>query len=58
MAKLERKRPFEDLMLRWEDNIERNFKDTQLEVVGWIHVAWDRNGLWALIHTVINIHFS
>jgi hypothetical protein len=32
------KRPTEKPMLKWEDNINTNFKEIRFESVGWIHV--------------------
>lgn len=40
---------------RQEDNIKLDLRETRYESVEQIHLAHDRNELWALVHMVMNI---
>jgi hypothetical protein len=50
------KKPFGRLMHRWEDKVD--LKETELEAVGWIVLAQDRNRWRALVSTVITSGFN
>jgi hypothetical protein len=41
--------------LRWEDNIRMDLRETGSYVVGWMHLAQDRNQWWSLVNTVMNL---
>jgi hypothetical protein len=41
--------------LRWEDNINRNFRQIVWYVMDWIHLAQDRDQSAALVNTVMNL---
>jgi hypothetical protein len=41
---------------RWEDNIRMDFRERGWKVV--IHLAENRDQLWTLVNTVMNIHVS
>jgi hypothetical protein len=46
---------------RWDNNNEREFKETRCEVFGdvdWIHLAQDRDRWRALVNTVMNFRVS
>jgi len=49
------KRPLRRPRHRWEDNIRIDLRGTGLEDEDWMHLAQDRNQLWALVNTVINL---
>jgi hypothetical protein len=55
VEKPERKRQFRRPRLRWEDNIEVDFKETDNTDVDWIYLSLCKNQLRALVNTVINI---
>jgi hypothetical protein len=42
MGKSEGKRPLRILRCRWEDGIKMDLRETDWEVVDWIHLAWER----------------
>jgi hypothetical protein len=48
------KRPLGRPRCRWEDNIRMNLRETGQEVVGWMHVAQDRDKWWALVNIVVD----
>jgi hypothetical protein len=41
--------------IRWENNITTDFRETEWEVVDWIHLAQDRDQCLALVNTVMNL---
>jgi len=43
VGKREEKRQFGGRRRRWEDNIRMYLREVGWEVVGWIHLAHDRN---------------
>jgi hypothetical protein len=43
--------------LRWEDNIERYFKEVRWEGVDWFDLAQDVNKCWAPMNAVMNLRF-
>jgi len=51
----ERKRPLRGPRCRWEDDISLDLMETGWEVVGWMHVAQDRDQCLALVNTVMNL---
>jgi len=55
VGKPKRKRPFGSLRRRWENNIIIRLKETEWEVVDWIHLAQGRNQWRALVNTVMNL---
>jgi hypothetical protein len=55
VGKPKRKRPFGSLRRRWENNIIIRLKETEWEVVDWIHLARGRNQWRALVNTVMNL---
>jgi hypothetical protein len=40
---------------RWEDNIKLDLRQIRFGGVDWIHLARDRDRLWALVNTVMNL---
>jgi hypothetical protein len=42
-------------MCRWEDNIKIDYTEVIVESVDWINVAQDRDQLWALVNTIMNL---
>jgi hypothetical protein len=50
----EGKRPLGRPRRRWEDNIRIHLRK-KLEILGRIHLAQDRDQLWILVNTVINL---
>jgi hypothetical protein len=40
---------------RWEDNIRMDLWEIGWECVGWIHLAQNRDQLWALVDTLMNL---
>jgi len=55
VGKPEGKRPPGRFRRGWEDNIRMDVKKIQWEGLDWIHLARDREKLWALVHTVMNL---
>jgi hypothetical protein len=51
----EEKRPFGRPRRRWEDNIRMDLREIVWVGVAWIHMAQDRDKLWDLVNTVMNI---
>jgi hypothetical protein len=39
---------------RWEDNIRMDVREICWEGVDWIHLAQNRDQLWAVVNTVMN----
>jgi len=58
IGKSEEKRPLGRPMRRWQDHIRMNFKEIIFEVVGWMHLAQDRDQWWDLVNTVVNFRVS
>jgi hypothetical protein len=42
---------------RWEYNIINDVRETGWEVVGWMHLAWDRAQWRDLVNTIVNLGF-
>jgi len=40
---------------RWEVNIIMDFREIELEVMDWVHLAQDRDKLRAAVNTVMNL---
>jgi hypothetical protein len=55
VGKSERKKPCGRPSLRREDNIRMDHRDMRWEVVGWMHLAQDRDQWLALVNTVMNL---
>jgi hypothetical protein len=55
VRKSEGKRPLGRPRCRREDNIKMYLRETGLEDVDWIHLPQDRDRLWALVNTVMNV---
>jgi hypothetical protein len=53
--KPEGKRPLRKHRLMWEDNIKRDFRGSDLEIVDRIYLAQVIDRLWALVNTVMKI---
>jgi hypothetical protein len=51
----ERKRPLGRLRRRWEDNIKMDLKKVGREVVDCMNRFQDRDRIWALVNTVMNL---
>jgi hypothetical protein len=51
----EGRRPLGRPRRRWEDNIKMYLKEIGFGDVNWIHLARDRDTLWALVNTVMNL---
>jgi hypothetical protein len=51
----ERKGLFGRCQHRWEDIIKIEVKDTGWGGVDWINLAQDRDRLWAIVNTVMNL---
>jgi hypothetical protein len=49
------RRPLGRPRRRWEDNIKMDLTDIALVGVDWIHLAQDRDWLWAVVNTVMNL---
>jgi hypothetical protein len=55
LGKPEGKRPHGRPRHRWEDNIKMDFREIVFEGIGWMHLAQDRDQMWALVNTVMNL---
>jgi hypothetical protein len=55
VSKPEGRRPLRRPRLRQEDNIRMALWEMGWEVVGWIHMALDRDQCWAVMNTVMNL---
>jgi hypothetical protein len=53
VGKYEGKRPLGRSLRRWEGTITMNLREIGWEVVGWMHLAQDRDQ-WRLLNTVMN----
>ena len=42
-------------MLRWKDHIKIGITERGWDVMDWIHVAVDRDKLWAVENTAMNL---
>jgi hypothetical protein len=51
----EGRRPLGRPRRRWEDNIKMDLTEMGFGDVDWIHWAQDRDRLWALVNTVMNL---
>jgi hypothetical protein len=49
------KRPCGKPRHSWEDNIRMDVREIGLEGVDWMHLAQDRDQLWAVVNTVMNL---
>jgi hypothetical protein len=58
VGKLEGKRPLGRPRHRWEDNIRMDVREIGWECVIWVHVVQDKEWLWALVNTVMNLWFA
>jgi hypothetical protein len=45
-------------LLRWEDHIKIDITEKGWDVMEWIHLALDRDELWAVVNTVMNLRVS
>jgi hypothetical protein len=54
VRKPEGKRQLGRHRLRWEDNIRMDCRERGWEDVDWIHLAQNRDQLWALLNMVMN----
>ena len=55
VGKPEGKRPLGRPRRRWEDNIKMDIQEVGCWSMDWIELAKDRDRLWALVNTVMNI---
>jgi hypothetical protein len=55
VEKLEKKRPLERYRHRWESNIRTDLREIRWEIVGWIHLAQDRDQWLAVVNMVMNL---
>ena len=55
MRKPEGKRPLGRPRPRWKANINMDLQEVRCGAMDWIDVAQDRDSLWALVHTVMNL---
>jgi hypothetical protein len=53
----ESKSPFGRPKRRWEDDIKMHLEGIRWEVVDRLYVSQDRDQLWALANTVMNLRF-
>jgi hypothetical protein len=53
--KPERERPLGRHWYRWEDNIKMDRREIVWEDVDWICLIQDRDQLWAVVSTVMNL---
>jgi hypothetical protein len=49
----ENKRPIRRPSRIWEDNVRMDLRNINWEYVDWIHIAQDRDKLWAVVNTVM-----
>jgi hypothetical protein len=54
VGKTEEKRPLERTKCRWEHNIKIDHPGIGYEGMDRIHLAQDRDKLWAVVNTVMN----
>jgi hypothetical protein len=54
VGKPEGKRPLGRPRCRWEDNIKNGSSGSGMWGVGWIDLAQNRDGLWALVNVIMN----
>jgi hypothetical protein len=55
VRKSEGKKPLGIPGHRWECNIIMDLREIGWEIVGWIHLAQDRDPWWALVNMVMNL---
>jgi hypothetical protein len=55
VGKPERKRPLERPRRRWEDGIKMDLREIGWGVVGWNHLAQDRDRWQAVVNAVMNL---
>jgi len=55
VGKPEWKRPRGRPRRRWEDNVRIYLREIGWEVADWMHLAQDRDQLWAVVNTVMNL---
>jgi hypothetical protein len=58
IGKPERKRPFVRLMHRRKDSVSMGLKKIGWEIVGWIHLAEDRDQWRAVLNMIMNLWVS
>jgi hypothetical protein len=58
VEKEEQNRPLARPRLRWVDNIKMDLRGIERGVVGWIHLAQDKNQWRAVMNTVKNFRVS
>jgi hypothetical protein len=46
---------WEDLGVRWEDNIKMDLREIGIDGANWIQLAQDRVLWWAFVNMVINL---
>jgi hypothetical protein len=57
IEKSEEKRTLRRHGHRWEDNIITDLRETGWKIVGWIHLAQDRDQWQTLVNMVMNLRF-
>jgi hypothetical protein len=57
VGKPEGKRSLGRRRCRWKDNIRTDLRETEWDIVNWIHVVQDRDQWRALVNTVKNLVF-
>jgi hypothetical protein len=55
VGKPEGKRPLRRPRHRWEEGSKMDLRETGWEAVDWIHLAYDRDRLEALVNMVMNL---
>ena len=55
VGKPEGKRPLGRLRRRWEDNIQKDFKEVGCTGMDWIELAQDRDRWWTIVNAVMNL---
>jgi len=51
------KRPLGIPRCRWEDNINMDLRETEMDGANWIRLAQDRIQLRSFVNTVMNLRF-
>jgi hypothetical protein len=55
VGRSEEKRPLGRLKRRWENNINMNLRETEMDGANWNLLAQDRAQWWAFVSTEINL---